>query len=137
MKNLLKNVSAALIISLIILNSGCEKNDPSVPTADRDKFIGTWNGTSTGSGGSRTFNMNIKASNSAPDQVLMEEFDGLAAGQFIKASVSGSTITIISTAISGETYEGSGSLSGNKITFAFTIDDGQTVESRSATITKQ
>ena len=135
MKSIFK-ISALIMVATLLFITGCEKTEPEVTTADRDKFIGSWSGTSTGQGGPRSFNMTIRASNSAPDQVLMEEFDGLAAGTYVKASVSGNLITIISTSISGETYEGSGNLSGTTISFTFTIDDGQTVENRTASVHK-
>ncbi len=132
----INKILTPVVIALLLFATGCEKTEPVISTADRDKFIGNWHGVSSGPGGTRNFNMTIRASNSAPDQVLMENFDGSGTGTYVNASVTGSTITIISTLISGERYEGSGTLSGTRITFSFTIDDGQTLENRTANADK-
>jgi len=125
-----------LLLALVTAFSSCEKTDPEISTADRDKFIGSYQCVSTGPGGTRNFNMTITPSNSAPDQVLMENFDLSGSGTYIPANISGSNLSMVTTTIAGEIYEGYGVLSGDRITFNFTLDDGQTVETRTATADK-
>ena len=124
------------MLTLAVVFSSCEKSDPDISTADRDKFIGSYQGVSSGPGGTRNFNMTITASNSAPDQVIMENFDLSGSGSYIAANINGNNLSMVTTTISGEIYEGYGALSGNRITFNYTLDDGQTVETRTATADK-
>lgn len=124
--------SCLLICSL----TACEKTDDGDITGnDREKFLGAWLGQSNGNvQGTINFNMTITASNSAPDQILIENFDGYGSGTFIPATVAGSDFSLLRTIISGDTIEGSGRYSANNtLSFSFTVRDGQTVESRSGT----
>jgi hypothetical protein len=124
-------LSAILIVCVLIFITGCEKTEPDVTTTDRDKFIGTWDGQSDGPNGHRNFSLVIIASVSAPDQIKMENFDGGTGIVF--ANVSGNALSIPSQIVSSETIQGSGNLSGGTISFTFSIDDGQTIENRTAT----
>ena len=116
--------------------TGCEKDDNTVSTSDRDKFTGTWSAESSGSGGTRNFTLTITASNSSPDQIIMENFDQAGDNTFIPATVSGNSVSLVRTNISGEYYEGSGTYSNQKLNFTFTVDDGQTIEHRTCTAHK-
>jgi hypothetical protein len=119
-------VAACLLIFLV----SCEKTEPLISTADRDKFLGTWNAISTGVNGTRNFTMQINASTSSPDQIIIKGFDGGSSSSNLPADVNGNNVTLITTIISGETISGSGSLNGDTLRFNFTVDDGQTVENR-------
>ncbi len=125
----------AVFFLLIIGLNACEKDTTTDPTVnDRDKYLGVWQGTSTGPNGTRNFNMNFTASNSAPEQILMSNFDGAGTNTFIAANVSGSSFSIVRTLVNGEYIAGSGTYnSNNTLAFSFTVDDGQTVESRTGT----
>ena len=133
-----KKISAIFILSVLIFITGCEKSEPDVTTNDRDKFIGAWLAQSVGSGGTRNFTLTITASNSASDQVIMQNFDGGGTNTFIPATINGNSLSIIRTVVSNETIEGTGSYSGSNLSFNFTIDDrqGLGVESRTCTAHK-
>ena len=131
-----KKIVAIIMIAFFSIFYGCEKTEPDVATTDRDKFIGTWIAQSLGAGGPRNFTLKITASNSAPDQVLMNNFDGGGTNTFVPANINGNTLSIIRTVVSGETIEGSGAYSGGNLSFTFTIDDGQTIENRTGTAHK-
>ena len=131
-----KKIAVIFILFAITVFTGCEKTDTEVPTSDRDKFLGTWSAQSTGSGGTRNFQLTITASNSAPDQVIMQNFDFAGTNTYIPAVISGNSLTIIRTVVSNETYEGTGNYSSGNLNFNFTVDDGQTVESRTCTAHK-
>lgn len=135
MKKINARLSLILFLLMIVINA-CEKTEPEVPTADRDKFIGTYAAESTGPGGQRNFTLTISASASAPDQIKMAEFDG-GINTTVFANVSGNSLSIFNQIVSGETYQGSGNLSGKNLTVNFTVYDGQTTESRVLTGTKQ
>ena len=131
-----KKIVAFFIVAFFSILTGCEKTEPDVVTKDRDKFIGTWNANSLGSGGSRTFTLTIAASNSSSDQVLMQNFDGGGDNTFIPATIEGDSLSIIPTVVSGETIEGTGAYSGGNLSFHFTVNDGQTLENRTCTAHK-
>ena len=131
-----KKISTIFILSVLTFITGCEKSETDVPTTDRDKFIGTWLAQSVGSGGTRNFNLTIAASNSASDQVIMQNFDGGGTNTFISATISGNSLSIIRTVVSNETIEGSGNYSGGNLSFNFTVYDGQTLENRTCTAHK-
>ena len=125
------------VLLCTVFFTACEKTEDTGPsTTDRDKYLGSWSGSSTGSGGTRNFNMQITASNSAADQIVLNNFDGVGTGNFIYANISGNSLSIVSTLVGSDRYDGTGSISGNTLSFTFTIDDGQTIENRSATATK-
>ena len=125
------------VILCTLLFTACEKTEDTGPnTSDRDKFLGSWSGSSTGTGGTRNFNMTVTASNSASDQIILNNFDGVGTGNFIAANISGSSLSLVSTLVGSDRYDGTGSISGSTLSFTFTIDDGQTIENRSATATK-
>ena len=84
--------------------------------------------------GSINFNMTITASNSAPDQVLFENFDDATAVAPSFLQRSADQFSFIRTIISSDTIEGSGRYnSNNTLSFSFTVRDGQTVDTRSGT----
>lgn len=133
MKNRKAKVIAGVFILLLLGITSCQKDNPSDPTqsaADREKFLGTWQGTSTGTNGTRNFNMTYTASNSAPEQILMSNFDGEGSNTYIPANVSGNSFAIVRTVVNGETIQGSGTYTSNTLSFTFTVDDGQTVDNR-------
>lgn len=137
----LKSIVRGNIIILFLLCStvfiSCQKNnDIGIATTDRDQFLGTWYGTTTGSGGQRSFTLTITASNSASDQILLRNFDGAGSTSYIAATVSGSSFTMTSTLIGIDRYDGTGSLSSGTMSFTFSIDDLQGIENRTGTAHK-
>ena len=130
MKRLSRLVSFIIIGSLVIF-SGCEQDNSTSPTPDRDKLFGVWDCSSDGNGGPRNFSLTISASNSAEDQIKMENFDGGTGIVF--ANVSGNSISIPSQQVGFETVSGNGTYHGSTITFSYSLDDGQGVEHRNAT----
>ena len=125
-----KNIYFLIVVlfGISILIMSCEKSEPEVTTSDRDKYIGTWDGQSDGSGGHRNFPLIITISNSSPDQIKMENFDG--GNGIVFATVSGNSLSIPSQVVSSETIQGTGNFSINAISFLFSVDDGQSVENR-------
>lgn len=130
---------SVLLFSVLSVLYSCEKNstEDGPTTADREKFLGTWQGVSNGTvNGQLNWNMVITASNSAPDQILMDNFDGVGNGVKIIASVSGNSITIPGAPLNvisatNDTITGSGSYnSNNTLSFNFTVKDGQTTDFR-------
>jgi len=127
----------ALLALLFTVVYSCEP-DTTSPSTSRTDYLGNWNGSSDGPvGGSLTFPMTITASNSASNQILMDNFDAVGQGIKVIATVNGSTITIPQNIIASDTISGSGSYRSNgSLSFTFTVRDGQTVDTRTATATR-
>lgn len=127
-----KKITPLLVFILFTVFTACEKTEQDISTADRDKFLGTWNAisTTTGGGSVRNFQMVINASNSAPEQIIIKGFDGGNTNSNLPASVSGNVVALVTTVISNETIAGNGNLTGDTLRFDFTLDDGQTIENR-------
>jgi hypothetical protein len=125
-----------LAVSFALLLDACSKTEDPINTSDREKFLGYWYCTSACTQNpSSSFNMNITAGNSSPDQIVMENFDGR--GVKVIGYVSGSSFSIPgapTNVFSGDTISGSGSYnsSTSKISISFTVRDGQTVDQCSA-----
>lgn len=129
--------TALLLTATGLFLNACEPDEVN-PSVDRSDFLGTWNGQSDGPvGGPISFVMKITASNSSPDGIIMENFDGLGQNTFVPATVDAGTVNIPRCIVGSDTVEGYGSyLNNGELEFSFTVRDGQTVDQRTATATK-
>ncbi|MCX6292442.1 MAG: hypothetical protein NT126_11865 [Bacteroidetes bacterium] len=129
-----------LISSFIFMLDGCQKdnnNDPALSTADRDKFLGTWITQSNGTSGPLSFTMTISSGSSSPAQIKITNFDQEGTGSYVFGDVSGNYVSLSQSIIASDTITGSGSYNSNgTLTFNYTIRDGQTVDTRTATAHK-
>lgn len=116
-----------------VLITACEKTEIVPDEGERDKYLGLWKASSSGPGGDVNFNMVITASNSDPDQILMENFDALGSGTYVAGYVNGNSISIPRNLVHSDTIQGSGAYnSNNTLSFTYEVRDGQTVENRTA-----
>jgi hypothetical protein len=128
-----------LLVSLtVMIFQGCtEKTEDPVGGVTRSSYLGKWLVTETTKGSS--YEVNITADPSSSDGIFISNFANLGysvppAG----ATVNGSTITLDpDQIIDGLKINGSGSLSGNKITLTYTINTGADLNTYYATYTKQ
>jgi hypothetical protein len=134
-----KNIFRILVLIFMVASfDACQKdseNDPSVP--DRDKFLGTWIAHSSGTSGELNFTMTIVAGASNANQIKISNFDAEGSGTSVLADVSGSSVSLTPTTIGQDNITGSGTYnSNNTLSFNYTINDGQTVDNRTATAHK-
>ncbi len=137
--------SSALTFTLLLLFvaialNGCTKEadpDPS-PTDARSAFLGQWSVSETWT--KLAYEVNITADPGSNDGVFISNFantgsSGIPAG----ATVSGTSITLDADQLIGEGLKinGSGILSGSKINWNYTLDDGATLIYAVATYTKK
>lgn len=111
------------IVLLTILLQACAKDDSTTPDPGRSAFIGTWVVTPV----KASYEVTISADPNSSDGVFISNFY-LIGQQYAPASASikGSTITLDPDQVigSGLTVNGSGVLSGNRITWSYTVYDG-------------
>lgn len=126
-----------LPFAFIIFLASCTDpaNDPG--TDDRDALIGNWVTTeSSAQFGSSSYTISISKSNSDDNQIIIKNFYNLGSSTNTIASVSGKSISISSQQVSSHTVSGSGSLSGSKISWSYTTNDGVQADNCTASSTK-
>jgi len=127
----------ALVLLFIISVISCSKTeDPATPGGDvRDKLVGTWvcNEKSKLSGTS-SYNITISKSTTSSDGIIIKNFYQQGANASNFASVDGNSITITAPYVGSNTIRGGGTYSSSSnLTFTYTVDDGQKVDSVTAT----
>lgn len=137
----LKKLPQILIVASIIYFSSCAKTDPLTPDTGntRDNLVAQWSCTENSkSGGNTTFAVNITKSTSNSTQVLMDNFYNLGTANKAIIDVSGSTLIIPSQPpLLGNNILGTGTfVSSHQINLAYTVNNGASIDSCTAILTK-
>ena len=113
-------------------------NDDGSCTFERDAFIGTYNNCVDGCVAGASFNMTITAASENTATISISNFAGFGAAYTIKATVSGSSITLMPGSLGTGTtlLSGSGTMNGNILTILYTYEDAFGTETCSITATK-
>jgi hypothetical protein len=141
LKRSIFSISRFALILLVFAASSCapEEEEPT-PVDDRDKFVSA-NGWScqenSSQTGASTFTVHITKSSSNTAQIQLENFYNYGFQNKAIASVNGSSFTIASQQISGNTVQGSGTLQSNgSITMNYTVNTGSAIDTCTAVMTK-
>ena len=113
-------------------------NDDGTCTFERDAFIGTYNNCVDGCEPGASFNMTITASSENTATINISNFAGFGSAYSIKATVSGSGLTLMSGSLGTgiALLSGSGTMNGNILTILYTYEDAFGTETCSITATK-
>jgi len=143
--NLFRLGIAALTFSILITGCAPEDNETDI-TLPRDKFIGTWHMTShhtdPNQAATQYWDLTIEpASAAAAEQIVMKNFDQTGTNKTVYADVNGSNLAIPGTVVyldggGQQTIEGTGTLSGATLSFAYTSYDGMVTDTATASGTK-
>lgn len=107
--------------ALILLMAACTKTDDTQATDARDKFIGDWKCTESGTGANPTpFTITIQKSGSSSIDIY--NFANLDKTGKVTASVSGSALSVPTQVIGNATVSGTGSISGSTISMSYKVD---------------
>jgi len=138
----MKNVNLFIFIMMMALTvviTGCSKDQGSEPdTGSRTAFLGKWNVNETYT--RLTYEVNITADPNSNSGVFISNFAGTGSSSTpASAAVNGTSIVLDANQVIGEgiIINGSGTLSGTKITWNYSLDDGATRLQAIATYTKQ
>lgn len=116
------------LMILITFLASCAANDDDVPTPtdERDEYIGTWSCAENSSkSGASTYDVVLRKNVNESGQFLMDNFYLLGSTHAAVISKSGNSLTIPTQSVSGNTVQGSGSISNStKINLSYTINDG-------------
>jgi len=113
--------------------------DEAEPTDDRDKFVDVWHCVEQSSQiGQTPYDVHINLSTTSTTQVLMENFYNVGFGFKAVATVSGSNLTLANQTYNASQLQGSGSMNGNNsINMSYTVNDGSSIDTCTATLTRQ
>ncbi len=111
--------------------------DDGTCTFERDAFLGTYNNCVDNCVAGDSFSMTVSAASENTSTISISNFAGFGSAYSIKATVSGSSLTLMSGSLgTGITLlSGSGSLNGNILTILYTYEDEFGTESCSITAT--
>lgn len=142
MKKLL-SLSRLSILLIVMMTAACqpdEEEETPTPTDERNKFVHAngWSCAENSSqSGASTFTVHITKSTSNTAQIQIENFYNFGFQNKATATVSGSSFSIASQQLSGNTIQGSGTLQSNgTITMNYTVNSGSTIDTCTATLTK-
>ena len=131
-------VSIILSVALSSMLGGCTKDPGTTPdTGSRSSFLGKWLVTPTTK---LTYEVNITTDLNSTDGVFISNFAGLGTSSIpASAAVKGTSITLDASQVIGDgiTVNGSGSLSGTKIKWNYTLLNGADLINVSETYTKE
>lgn len=135
-----KNISAItclLFFTAVFLHSCTEKAEDPTTTVTRSNYLGTWSVTKTQK--STAYIVTITADPGSSNGVFISNFANIGNSSTpAGASVSGATITLDADQVINDLIiNGSGTLSGNKITMTYTINSGADLITYHETFTKQ
>ncbi len=107
-------------------------------TFERDAFLGTYNNCVDGCVSGSSFNMTISAASENTSTISISNFGGFDDAYSIKATVTGSNITLMSGSLGSGIVllSGSGSINGNILTILYTYEDDFGTETCQITATK-
>ena len=134
MKNIITHAIIPLLFAALFLSS-CKKEKTSTPSnTTSNSFAGKWNNYETSSvNGPATYPVTIEAPNAAT--ILINSLYGFQSK--VGGTVVGSTFTIPSQVVDGNSISGSGTLANPaQINMIYYIDTGAYIDSVSAVLTK-
>jgi len=131
-------INIIITLALTITLAGCTKDSATTPgTGNRSAFLGKWMVTPTTK---LTYEANITADPNSSNGVFISNFAGLGSSSIpASAAVNGTSISLDANQVIGDgiTVNGSGSLSGTKITWHYTLFNGADLITVSETYTKE
>lgn len=139
----LLSLSRFALLLVVLATASCQPDEDQpepTPTDDRDKFVNT-NGWScqenSSQTGASTFTVHILKSSANSSDIQIENFYNFGFQNKATAAVNGSSFTIASQQLSGNTIQGSGAYQSNgTITMNYTVNNGSAIDTCSAVLTK-
>lgn len=126
-------------LSTVAVFSSCQPDEQPAPADERDVYVAAWTVNEHSSQiGASTYTVHINKSTSNASQVLIENFYNLGFSFKATADISGTTITIPQQTLNSNQLHGSGTKTGaNSISLTYYMNDGSTIDTCTATLTRQ
>lgn len=131
-------VSMFAVVAVSLFAVSCQP-DETEPTDDRDKFVDVWHCVEQSSQvGQTNYDVHINLSTTNTSQVLMENFYNVGFSFKAVANISGSSVTLNQQTYNASQLQGSGNMSGNNtINLSYTVNDGSTIDTCTAVLSRQ
>ena len=138
MKKLLKTALFASTVLVLAITS-CQPEEEPTPADARDPFVASWAVAENSSQiGANNYTVHINKSTSNTSQVLIENLYNIGFAYKAVASIDGTNVTIAQQTYNGNQLRGSGSKTGaNTITLTYYMNNGSTIDTCTATLTRQ
>lgn len=138
LKSISFRLSMFTVIAVSLFAVSCQP-DEAEPADDRDKFVDVWHCVEQSSQvGQTNYDVHINLSTTNTSQVLMENFYNVGFAFKAVANISGSSVTLNQQTYNASQLQGSGSMSGNNtINLNYTVNDGSSIDTCSAVLTRQ
>jgi hypothetical protein len=133
---LIANVMAVVVLAVVI--TACTKESTDTPGTTREAFLGKWNVTESYT--KLSYEVTISADPGSSSGVFIYNFAGTGSSSIpAGAEIAGSSIILDANQVigTGLKINGSGNLSGSKINWNYTLDDGANLLNAIAIYTKQ
>ncbi len=130
----MKLIAGTLLI--LAVAAGCTKDQEADPDPGRPAFLGEW---TVSSSLKLTYDVNVTADPNSSDGVFIHNFACIGwSDPPAGASIQGNKIILDANQVIGDglTINGSGTLSGNRITWSYTLFDGADMITVSETYTR-
>ncbi|MBI3510715.1 MAG: hypothetical protein HY064_08625 [Bacteroidetes bacterium] len=136
MKKILAPFSAAIAITALF--ASCQPDEPA-PADARDVFVGAWTCAEHSTQiGNTNFTVDINKSTTSTAQVEIENFYNVGFTSKAKADISGTAVTISQQTYNANQLHGSGTKTGtNTISLTYYMNNGSTIDTCTATLTRQ
>jgi hypothetical protein len=137
----MKNKTKLLLIPFLAIGflTACQPEEEPTPADARDPFVDQWTCAENSSQiGATSYTVHINKSTSSNTQIQLENFYNIGFTFKANATVSGTSVTIPTQQYNGNDLHGSGSKTGpNTITLTYYMDNGSTIDTCTATLTRQ
>lgn len=142
MKNPMKNLRNSLLFVAVTATLGlvsCQPDEEPAPADARDPFVASWTCNENSSQiGASTYTVHINKSTTNTSQVEIENFYNIGFAYKATANISGTAVTINQQTYNSNQLHGSGSKTGtNTISLTYYMNNGSTVDTCTATLTRQ
>ena len=126
-------------VSLVALLSSCQPDEQPAPADDRDVYVASWTCNENSSQiGASTYTVHINKSTTNASQVLIENFYNFGFSFKAIVDISGTNMTIAQQTLNSNQLHGSGTKSGaNTINLTYYMNNGSTIDTCTATLTRQ
>ena len=138
LKSLSYRISTLAAVAVALFAVSCQP-DTTEPADDRDKFVDVWHCVEQSSQvGQTNYDIHINLSTTNTSQVLMENFYNVGFSFKAVANISGTSLTLNQQTYNASQLQGSGSMSGNNtINMNYTVNDGSSIDTCTAVLTRQ
>jgi len=134
-----KNVFLYVLLPIAVVFYSCQPDEEPVPTDERDVYVGSWTCAETSTSiGLSSFTVHIIKDAVIETNVQIENFYNIGFQYKAKVAISGLNMSLLYQTVNSNNVHGSGTKTGtNTISLAYSVSDGNTIDTCTAVLTRQ